>query len=94
MGRRQRRHPVQVLGARNLLRGRDPGLRAGPGQAGRPAVVEPGGRHERAARAHDGDPAAQAELLRLVDSALHELAGRRQRQVTRMDVGHQAPTML
>ena len=35
--RGDRRHPVQVLGARDLLGGRDPGLRPGPGHTARAA---------------------------------------------------------
>ena len=48
--RGDRRHPVQVLGARDLLRRRDPGLGPGPRHAARPAGVHPGRRDERAGR--------------------------------------------
>ncbi len=100
--RGDRRHPVQVLGARDLLGGRDPGLRPGPRHPAGAARVHPGRGEQGAARADDGDRAAQAELLGLVDRALDERAGVGKAEIARVARSGwlscfliaQAPTML
>ena len=82
--RGDRGHPVQVLGARDLLGGRDPRLRPGPRHPAGPARVHPGRGEQGAARADDGDRAAQAELLGLVDRALDEGAGLGEAEIARV----------
>ena len=81
---------VQVLGARDALGRRDPGLGAGPAHAAGAAVVHPRAGDQRAARADHDDAAGEAELLGLLDRAADQRAGGLEVEV--IDV--HAPTML
>ena len=91
--RREAGHPAQVLAARDLLGGRDPRLRPRAGHAARPAVVQPGRRDQGAAGPHDGQTAAESELLGLVDGPGDQGTGLGQGEVARVIWAH-APTML
>ena len=80
----QRCHTYVVHGARDLLGGGDPRLRARPRHPTRAAAVHAGGGHEDTAAADDGEPAAHADMGGLVDRALDQLARGRERDVTRV----------
>ena len=82
--RRQRRHPQVVLGARDLLGGRDPRLRPRPGHPAGAAAVHARRRHEHAAAPDDRERAAHADVRGLVDRARDQAPGLAERDVGRV----------
>ena len=78
------RHPVQVLGARDLLRRRDPRLGPGARHPARPSRIHPGRGEQGPRRPHHGHRPAQPELLGLVHGALHQRARLGQAEVPRV----------